>query len=238
MNLYDKPIQDVLRLTSEFSIRELPLSSSLKESGEKVFLFPEDAGTDLGDASHPSGYFYGYSSDPDFLGSDSIALIGKDLYELPATSPFAHIYLFEIDEQGEEKDQEFYRIFRNIEYRRYKVNPEGFMLRVNTNQLREGARVAKDLIRRKISFSDIGMSFLAQFHKEKRVKALRQFFITDPTFPYEKLLCYSKESEAITIALDHIMKKLKMDCKTCQFKDICDEIEGMRKLHNEVKNDS
>lgn len=237
MNLYDRPIQGVLSLASRFAIRELPLASSLKESEEKVFLFPEDAGIDLGDSSHPSSYFYGYSSQPGFLSTDSIALIGRDLYELDSTSPFAHIYLFEIDEDGQEKDQEFYRIFRNIEYRRYKVSPEGFMLRVNTNQLREGARVSKDLMKRKISFSDIGMSFLAQFHKEKRVKAVRQIFITDPSFPYQELVSYSKESEEITVALDHIMKKLKMDCRSCQFKDICDEIEGMRKLHNEIKSD-
>lgn len=75
------------------------------------------------------------------------------------------------------------------------------------------------------------MSFLSQFKKEQHVRYVRQIFITDPSFPYNKLLKLSQESEGITVALDHIMKKLKMDCRTCSFKDICDEIEGMRELH-------
>lgn len=231
MNLYKKVIDEAEVLLSPYKQKELPLESSWKESEEKVFLFTEDAEVNLGASHLPSAYFYGYFNEEGFLGKDSISIIGKDLYELSGDVPFSHIFLFEINDENNEKDQEYYRIFRNIEYRRYKVNPEGYMLKVNTNLLREGAYVSKDAIDRKISFKDIGMSFLSQFKKEQHVRYVRQIFITDSSFPYDKLLKLSQESEGITVALDHIMKKLKMDCRTCSFKDICDEIEGMRELH-------
>lgn len=231
MNLYKKTIDEAEVLLSPYTQKELPLESSWKESEEKVFLFAEDAKVNLGASHLPSAYFYGYSNEEGFLGKDSISVIGKDLSELSGDVPFSHIFLFEIEDENTEKDQEYYRIFRNIEYRRYKVNPEGYMLKVNTNLLREGAYVSKEAIEGKISFKDIGMSFLSQFKKEKHVRYVRQIFITDSSFPHDKLLKLSQESEGITVALDHIMKKLKMDCRTCSFKDICDEIEGMRELH-------
>lgn len=231
MELYQKSIDDVLSLTSSFEMKELPLDSSWKESESKVFLFSEDCKIHLGDSSLPSSYFYGYTSQSNALGKDSIVLIGNDLKNLKRDVPFSHIYLFEIDNESDVKDQEYYRIFRNIEYRRYKVNPEGYMLKVNTNLLREGAYVSDEAIKSGLSFKDIGMSFLKQFKKEAHVRYVRQIFITDPDFPHNKLLELSKESERITVALDHIMKKLKMDCRTCSFRDICDEIEGMRAIH-------
>lgn len=231
MDLYQKCIEDVSSLLDGFECKELDVSSSWKESESKVFLFSEDCKIHLGDSSLPSSYFYGYSSHDGFLGKDSIALIGNDLKDLKGDTPFSHIYLFEIDNENDVKDQEYYRIFRNIEYRRYKVNPTGYMLKVNTNLLKEGAYVADDAIQDGLSFKDIGVSFLNQFKKETHVRYVRQIFITDPTFPHDKLLELSKESERITVALDHIMKKLKMDCRTCSFRDICDEIEGMRAIH-------
>lgn len=235
MELYQKPTESLEKLLSSFQRRELSLSSSWKEKEEKVFLFPEDSQVELGDFKCKSAYFYGYTEKPEIVSKDSICLIGRDLYELSGPTSFGHIYLFLLDKGKEEKDQEYYRIFRNIEYRRYKVNPEGFRLKVNTNVLKEGARVSKEAVNQKISFSDIGVSFLNQFHKEKRVKAVTQIFITDPAFDYDALLTLSKESEEITLALDHILKKLKRDCRTCSFKEVCDEVEGRRQLHQQIK---
>jgi len=61
--------------------------------------------------------------------------------------PFARIAIVLLDENAEQnfdKEQQVYRILRDVEYKRYKVNPDGYMIRVNTNLLREGGRVSKD----------------------------------------------------------------------------------------------
>ena len=105
------------------------------------------------------------------------------------------------------------------------------MLRRNTNSLKEGARVSKKAIENGISFKDIGMAFLNSYKKEKSLRYVKQIFATDPSFDFSSLLELQKEVEAITIAFDHILKNLKMDCKTCSFKEICDTVEGMKDLH-------
>ena len=159
-------------------------------------------------------------------------------FSLPLKSketPFAHLSFFLIDEERE-KDQDIYRLFRNLEYSRYKVAPMGYMLRINTNSLKEGGRVSKEAVEKGISIKDIGMSFLEEYKKEKRLRYVKQIFITDPSFDYKKLLAFEKEAEGITVTFDHILKTLKMDCRTCSFKEICDTVEGMREMHQKELN--
>ena len=105
------------------------------------------------------------------------------------------------------------------------------MIRVNTNQLREGARVSKAAVKKGISFADVGKILQDAYKQDENVKAVKQIFITDPDFDFETFAGVAKLNEGITVTLDHILKNLKMDCNTCSFKDICDTIEGMRDIH-------
>ena len=37
--------------------------------------------------------------------------------------------------------------------------------------------------------------------------------------------------DKITLTLNHIMDGLATDCSVCSFKQVCDEVEGMKELH-------
>lgn len=234
MNLYDSLIRQVLELFQGKEMLSFPLESSFPVQKQKEFIFPDDAQVELG-GKEESTYFMGYTSNPEFVNKNEILLLGKDISSLPKETPFAHLSFFLIDEEGE-KDQDIYRLFRNLEYSRYKVAPMGYMLRINTNSLKEGGRVSKEAIEKGISIKDIGMSFLEEYKKEKRLRYVKQIFITDPSFDYKKLLSFEKEAEGITVTFDHILKTLKMDCRTCSFKEICDTVEGMREMHQKELN--
>lgn len=236
MNLYDSLIKQALELFQGKEMISFSLESSFPAQKEKEFIFPDDAKVELG-GEKDSAYFMGYTSNSGFIQKDEILLLGKDLSSLPKESPFAHLSFFLIDEEGK-KDQDIYRLFRNLEYSRYKVAPMGYMLRINTNSLKEGGRVSKEAIQKGISIKDIGMSFLEQYKKEKTLRYVKQIFVTDPSFDYKKLLTLQKEAEGITVAFDHVLKTLKMDCRTCSFKEICDTVEGMREMHQKELNNS
>lgn len=165
---------------------------------------------------------------------DEILLRGKDIKDLSGDVPFARIAIILLDENSEQsfdKEQKVYRVLRDIEYKRYKVNPDGYMIRVNTNLLREGGRVSKSAKANGLSFSDVGTILKDAYKQDKNVKAVKQIFITDPSFDFATFSQVAKLNEGITVTLDHILKNLKMDCATCSFKDICDTIEGMRDVH-------
>ncbi len=236
MKVYDESIKKTLALLGKSQARLLPLTEGYPLDEGKVFLFPEDAAIDLGGREKPSPYEIAYTSSVDLVKDDACYLIGKDIPELDGETSFAHVSLLRFEEEEGTKEQTLYRYLRDIEYTRYKLNPFSVMIRVNTNRIREGALIGKEAVDKGLNFSKLGALFADAYKKETRVKAVVQYFITDPAFPYAELETLAKQNEGITVALDHIMKKLAMDCSTCQFKGVCDEIEGIRDVHRkEVK---
>lgn len=230
MKLYDSTIKKSLELAGS-QLTPLSQTSSWKNLNEKVFIFPDDSAVELGASDKDSSYLIAYTTDEDLVNKDEILLRGKDIKDLKGDEPFARIAILLIDDSKHQDEQKIYRFLRDIEYKRYKVNPDGYMIRVNTNQLREGARVSKAAVKKGISFADVGKILQDAYKQDENVKAVKQIFITDPGFDFETFAGVAKLNEGITVTLDHILKNLKMDCNTCSFKDICDTIEGMRDIH-------
>lgn len=230
MKLYDSTIKKSLELAGS-QLTPLSQNSSWKNINEKVFIFPDDSAVELGASDKDSSYLIAYTTDENLVNKDEILLRGKDIKDLKGDEPFARIAILLIDDSKHQDEQKIYRFLRDIEYKRYKVNPDGYMIRVNTNQLREGARVSKAAVKKGISFADVGKILQDAYKQDENVKAVKQIFITDPGFDFETFAGVAKLNEGITVTLDHILKNLKMDCNTCSFKDICDTIEGMRDIH-------
>lgn len=230
MKLYDSTIKKSLELVGS-QLTPLFQNSSWKNLNEKVFIFPSDSAVELGASDKDSSYLIAYTTDENLVNKDEILLRGKDIKDLKGDEPFARIAILLIDDSKHQDEQKIYRFLRDIEYKRYKVNPDGYMIRVNTNQLREGARVSKAAVKKGISFADVGKILQDAYKQDENVKAIKQIFITDPDFDFETFAGVVKLNEGITVTLDHILKNLKMDCNTCSFKDICDTIEGMRDIH-------
>lgn len=230
MKLYDSTIKKSLELAGS-QLTPLSQTSLWKNLDEKVFIFPGDSAVELGASDKDSSYLIAYTTDENLVNKDEILLRGKDIKDLKGDEPFARIAILLIDDSKHQDEQKIYRFLRDIEYKRYKVNPDGYMIRVNTNQLREGARVSKAAVKKGISFADVGKILQDAYKQDENVKAVKQIFITDPSFDFETFAGVAKLNEGITVTLDHILKNLKMDCNTCSFKDICDTIEGMRDIH-------
>lgn len=230
MRVFDQSIKNTLALLSKYEAKPLSVSQDYPSEKEKAFVFNDEAKISLGDRSHPSSYLIAYTSDESLVKEDESFLIGEDIPSLKGGVPFARIAFIRL-EALDKKEQELYHLLRNIEYTRYHLNPKGYMLRVNTNELREGALINEDALKEGFTFSSLSSLFSKAYKKQSAVKAAKQFFITDPSFDYAKLHELAKENEGIVVALDHIMKKLKMDCNSCEFKGVCDEIDELRAIH-------
>lgn len=230
MNIYDNIINKELSLLSSKKICCFDKKSTWENCSDKEFIFQSDISVDVGEPSLPSSYMVAFTSNKDLVSKNEINLIGKDISEIKGKSPYVRIAILLIKEE-EKSEQDYYRFIRDIEYKRYKVNPKGVMVKVNTSQNRERLFISKEAVKKNISFLDIGSVFQEEYLKDKHVFAVKQYFITDGSYNYETQKELSLKTEGITVALDHIMKKLQMDCSTCNYKDLCDEIEGMRDIH-------
>ena len=232
MNLYDKLIQESLNLFTEADLFTLPLADKgplWQTEIEQRLIFQRDMAYELGGGSLPAVSALAYTSRP--AESDKLLLYGPDLPELKADSPYARLTLWHIDDQDWQDDQQAYQLLRQMEYTRYHVYPQGFMMRISTSASREPVRVSRKALQNGLTFARVGQLFLHAYHGHPQVRAATLLFVTAPDFPYELLAQKASKMEAVTNSLDQIWNHLIMDCRSCNLKPVCDEVEGLRELH-------
>lgn len=227
MELFDGLYRSFEALLEDREIKKL-VPSPFPKAPEKPFYFEAEAAKVLGAKECPSGYLYGAYEEA--LPREGFYLLGPDIKDLPKRSSF-HRMSFFLLEKGL-KNQALYRTLRNLEYCRYKVDPLGIIVRVNTNALREGMMVSKEAYEKGFSFAHLASFYEALYKRIPEVKGIYELYITDSSFPYEKANALSKEGEGMLLTLDHMLKNLTMDCASCSFKGICDAVEGMRERHD------
>ena len=239
MDLYDALIQESLGLINEAPIRSLPLADSLplwKTESEQQLIFQKDMAYELGVGGLPAVSALAITSQP--AEADRLLLYGPDLPQLRADSPYARLTILHINDRDWQDDQQAYQLLRRMEYTRYHVRPQGFMIRISTSAGREPVRVSRRALQNGLDFSRVGQLFLDAYHRHPQVQAATLLFVTAPDFPYELLAQKAARMETVTSSLDQIFNNLVMDCRSCSLKPVCDEVEGLRELHFARQNKS
>lgn len=238
MKLYDEVIDRWLKL-----VAPLPKKSFLQldaypweECSSHEMILKSDMAYELGDVP-----LYGIGSsvittNEQFLNQDEVIIIGKDLCEISQPCNYARLSLVQVDESSLGEGNDLYNFVKRIDFVRYHLNPKGFMMRISFANNRECARVSKWAIKEKISFAHVGKLMIDQFHKNKKIKAVKVIFITLDDAPYKEIAQLAKTAEGITKTIDHILKNVQMDCHVCSLQKVCEEVEGMKELHFGLQN--
>lgn len=198
--------------------------------GSSELVLQSDAAYELGALGLGSSNYICTTTSADLVNKDEVILVGPDLKEIKKNTPFARIVLIRIG-AIEGDDEQVYRALKDIEFSKYHVNPEGYMVRMSPESHREQVRVSKKAIKKGINFEAVGQRYIQEYKKDVNVLNVTVIFVTDSSVDFDELLENSKKADGITNTLTHIMEGLPTDCSVCQLKDICDEVEGMKELH-------
>ncbi len=234
MKLYDDVIMHWDTLISECpnSVLEVK-SNNWPDVGNQNMVLRSDMAYELG-GSHTSLAALGgtaVTDNRDLVPEDQIILVGPDLPEITSDISYARLAIARVREEEMGEGNTLYNAIRKIEYVRYHVNPEGFMVRVSSIHERESVRISKEAISKGLTFTEVGNCMLEAFHQNSKVEAVKLIFITDPAFDYKALERDIQLSEKITKTIDHMFKNVTMDCGACSLQEVCDEVEGMKELH-------
>ena len=229
MKIYDECFSGVESVLSQYPVKRLEYNTpcNYPKAENNQIILQNDTAYELGGGRLPAVSSIALTDSKELVPSDEILLVGRDLYEIKADSPFARIALIRVNENEMGTGEKLYQAIRKIEFARYHINPEGYMIRISAFTHREAARVSKAALVKGISFTDIGSIFINEYKKNPQVEAVKLLFVTDTDFPYDKLEAVMQKSEDITKALDHLMKNIKMDCDTCSLKAVCEEVEAL-----------
>jgi len=233
MKLYDDVIKEIYALLSPYPCRKIAAApkSSWKDAGGGSLVLRGDMAYELGGSGLPAVGGTLLTTESSLVPEDEILLYGKDLGRIQRDTAYARLAFVRVREDCLGEGNALYEEIRRMEYTRYHVFPEGFMMRISAASEREMVRVSRAALVRGLNFQAAGKMFLEAFHRNPGTEAVRLIFMTLPDFPYRELEGLVKRSEQITKAIDHIFKNLTMDCKACSLKQICDEVEGMKELH-------
>lgn len=233
MRLYDEVIGDTLKLLRKFPGRKMDVNRQVvwQDAGRETMILRSDMAFELGGSNLPAMGSLMITADQKLVPENEIWLYGKDISELSFDTPYVRIAMVRVNEETMGEGDALYNQIRRLEYTKYHLYPEGFMLRIAASSEREMVRIGRKAWMKGISFEQIGKMFVRSYRKNPGVEAVKLVFLTLPDFPYEKIGKQIRKAEQITRAIDHILKDLTMDCQSCGLKEICDEVEGMRELH-------
>ncbi len=232
MKLYDESIVKLLEGIDYSKAKSLDIANANWEDvGDHNLILRADMAYELGGGTLPAVSAMAVTANEEFVNTDEVLLIGPDLKDIKADSPYARIAIVKVPEDGMGDGNKLYNAIRKIEYVRYHINPKGYMTRISASNNREPVRVSREAIENGLGFAQVGKLFIDTYHENKNIEAVKLIFITDPAFDYKSLSDQAKHLEDITGTIDHIFKNVMMDCGSCSLQKVCDEVEGLRELH-------
>ena len=201
-----------------------------KDLGSSELVLQKDAAFELGAQGKGSANYVLFTSNKELVDEDKVLLYGPDISEIKGDCDFARIVLLRLGVLDDD-DENVYRTLKDIEFAKYHVYPEGYMVRMSPESSREQVRVSKNALRQGISFKAIGANYIEEYKKNPNVLSATVIFVTAPGYDYKKMQELAKKSTKVTGTLTHILEGLPTDCSICALKDVCDEVEGMKELH-------
>ena len=232
MELYNSLIKESNSLLEKGSPRvwEYRPGDAWKDIGSSELVLQKDAAYELGAMGKGSANYVLFTSSPELVDKDQILLYGADLGEIKGEVDFARIVLLRVG-LIDGDDEAVYRTLKDIEFAKYHVYPEGYMVRMSPESYREQVRVSKQALKKGVSFKNIGANYIAAYKKDPNVLNATVIFVTAPGYDYGAMKKLAKKANDVTGTLTHILEGLPTDCSVCALKDICDEVEGMKELH-------
>ncbi len=231
MRLYDKDILACKKVLEAGAPRRLPAVKSWRCTDQESLVLRSDMAFELGGGTGAAVSGLGFTTDSALVPENGVFLIGPDLPGIREDVSYARITLLRLEGVEGMEPQQLYSVFRRLEYTRYHIYPEGYMMRISTVKEREPVRISKTSLREGMDFAGVGAWFAEQYAGNPLVKAVQTYFVTDPGADYGALQKCARRFEQITESMNLVFRGFSMDCSTCGQRELCEEIDGLKELH-------
>lgn len=230
MNVYDDLIKETFDILSRQNFKELNIRKykwNMLTANE--FLMSKEVSFELGDRFKDSIVYNAQTSDKTLICEDKIFLLGDDIQNIRSDTNFSRVTLFNIDDISD--PNKAYIGVRKLNYERYKIIPEGYMILSSSFENKENVRVSKKAVKNGFTFETLGNIYIERYKKLEGVNNVQVYFIVGDYDFINDLIAVSKKVNEVTEAFDHILKNAVLDCEVCPLKSICEDVEALRELH-------
>lgn len=238
MKLYDDLISEALGLLVPLGLTELPVGANLaaREGDPNELILKRDTAFELGEGSYPSVSITAVTQSEPLVPKDSVVLCGADLDHIKSDCAYARVTLLRTDDILEKGEQAAYARIKRLETQKFRIGAEGYMMRPSAMTNREQVRVSRKAVKSGLRFQGIGNLLVQAYRRDPHVRAVRVIFVTAPQAPYRALDTLADQIAVRTKMLDHALADVSMNCRACEWKPVCDAVEGMKELHQQRMN--
>ncbi len=238
MNLFDNVIDDLRdylqRKKSDVS-REyaIPRLSSWPIAGKGNVVLEPDTAIELGNPRDESASFMLWSNDAKKINDGRMTLIGPDIGDPKQKNlPFGKVVLLGVREMTEDN---CYERHRELEMARYDLNLSGYMMRSVSQYGREWSRVSKKAISQGMNFATLGSALAQMYRNVDFVESVEIVFVTSSPADVRELGVLGDKASRLIGALNKMAAEMSFECDSCEFVDVCDEVEDLRNIRNNLK---
>jgi len=242
MDVFEHYFDDVRKTLASANLRDRTsisyfdpeITCSKGRSGE--IILSSDMAIELGHPQTESLAFLMWSNSPDKVSDGRITIIGPELRELAyGKAPFGKIILMGTHGFTEENA---YDRFQELDMIRIRICLPGYMLRAVPQQNREWSRISKQALQEGLSLKMLANELVREYRKLEYVDAVEVIFITSSANDIRQFRPTGEKVSQIIKAMNKIFDNLEFDCEACDFSDVCDEVEGLKEMHQRARNNT
>lgn len=238
MNLFDDSIEQLRSFLDHKkaagSLRELKTGNKTWPEGERGnIVLASDTAVELGNPEKESVSFMVWTEKSGLIKNNRINLIGPDISENKSSDtmqslPFGKVVLIKLKGMDENN---CYERHRQIDMARYDLNLKGYMMRAASQYMREWSRVSREAVDGGFSFAHLAGALTSIYSRFEFVEGVEYVFVTSSTEDVRGLASTGLTVQKRIGAMNKMATELSFDCGSCDYTEICAEVEGLRSMH-------
>jgi CO dehydrogenase/acetyl-CoA synthase beta subunit len=100
--------------------------------------------------------------------------------------------------------------------------------------MREWCRISRDALTKGFSAQLLGSLLIKHFRQKAYVKSVEVIFFTSSTHDVIRLKEIAAPAEKIISAMNKMVSELDHECTSCDYKSVCDEVDGLKGLREKL----
>lgn len=192
-----------------------------------------DTAVELGSPEVQSVAFVLWTARRALVQDGEITLVGPDVGESRCEAlPFGKVVL--VAASGFDADNCCDR-HRELELRRFDISLSGHMMRATSQRQREWSRVSRRAVRDGFSLLSLGRRTVEGYRAMDFVDAVEVLFVTSSSDDVLALGALGERAATLLAALQKMTGEPSFDCKSCDYTELCGEVEGLRAMRRALR---
>jgi len=189
-----------------------------------------DTAVELGNPRDESASFLVWTADAPNVRDGTVTIIGPDVDEgAAARLPFGKAVILGVKGFTEDNCHERHR---EIELLRFDLNLRGYMMRAASQYLKEWSRISREAVAGGFSLDVLARSLMDLYRKTDYVSAAEIVFVTGSPESVRSLQRIGERAARLIGAMNKMAGELSFDCGTCDFTDVCGEVDALKSMRD------